>query len=61
MNLCLSFRQRGELVKNATGGASWKINTNHTGAHAQEESVAKIIEKINRKEKSKQNKKNQTN
>lgn len=36
----------------ATGGASRMVNTNHTGALTEEKSVGKIIEKINRKEKS---------
>lgn len=34
------------INKNATSGASRKLNTNHRWSQAEEEIVAKIIEKI---------------
>lgn len=50
-----------EFIKGPTGGAVWKVNTNHTEAHVELESVAIMIKKIAKNQKRKLKKKNKQN
>lgn len=41
--------QSGKLTNSATGGTSWKENTNHRGSHVEKINIAKMKETINLK------------